>query len=199
MIKREWKLSGLGAVALAVALCAAGVVTNGVPQVTPGYNYAASDGVVGASGATGSNYWSQLGGYELVPADTQLGSGAAPQSVAPSVFQLGAFGAALAANTAGTCNVSSNTCTVTYNHELGVTTLSAGITTAAGAQFVATITDSAITAASKVQAAVYNVTNTTGPVQLVSVVPGSGSVVITFQNNGSSALNGTLAIAWQAN
>ena len=82
---------------------------------------------------------------------------------------------------------------VTLNGVQGIAT-SEALTTAAGAVYTLTITNSVILAGSNVLVTVGNGTNTAGAAVLQSVAPANGSVVIKILNNGSVPFNGTLKI-----
>lgn len=154
----------------------AGLSTNGLPAVV-------------TVATTGGQYFG-VTGYETVAADTARAAGGVPQSVAPTLFQIAALAAGIAAN-AGT--ESSNA--VTLNTVAGTIT-TASLSTAAAGTYVITLTNSTVAATSNVQAAVYDKTNTTPGVLIQSIVPAAGSVVITLKNNGSAALNGTCVVAF---
>lgn len=151
-----------------------GFLSNNVTQVLP-------------SGTSGAIY-SAMTGYERVPMDTELASGAVPQTVAPTAFQIAALSAAMAANAV---TESANAATL---NTLAGTITSAAQTTAAGSTYTVTLTNSAVTATSNVQAAVYSKTNTTPGLTIQSITPAAGSVVIVVKNGGSAAVNGTLVI-----
>jgi hypothetical protein len=83
----------------------------------------------------------------------------------------------------------------TANGQRAVVT-SEALTTAAGSDYVLTLTNSSITAANLVVCSVANGTNTTEGLACNRVQPGSGSAVIHIRNtNASSALNGTIVIS----
>lgn len=92
----------------------------------------------------------------------------------------------------GTASASAGAATV--NGQRGAVTTEA-LTTAAGADYVLTLTNSKVSASSVVVASVDNGTNTTEGVAVNRVTPGNGSVTIRVRNtHASSALNGTLKI-----
>ena len=155
----------------------AGFLTNNVVTVVPS--------------ATAGALYSAVTGYERAPFDTTLASGAVPQTVAPTAFQVAALSAALAANAV---TESSNAATL---NTLAGTITSASQTTAAGSTYTVTLTNSTVTTTSNVQVAVYSKTNTTPGLVVKSVTPAAGSVVIVILNNGTAALNGTLTIPFQ--
>lgn len=74
---------------------------------------------------------------------------------------------------------------------------SEALTTAAGAAYTLTLTNSRITATDIVLASVQNGTNTQGVVVMGLVTPGSSQVVITVRNeHASQAFNGTIKISF---
>lgn len=78
----------------------------------------------------------------------------------------------------------------------GVITTEA-LTTAAGATYTLTLTNSKIAAADQVYVSVANGTNTAGMPVVCTVTPAANSVVIVLQNiHASAALNGTLKISF---
>jgi hypothetical protein len=78
----------------------------------------------------------------------------------------------------------------------GVITTEA-LTTAAGATYTLTLTNSKIAAADQVYVSVANGTNTAGMPVVCTVTPAANSVVIVLQNiHSADALNGTLKISF---
>lgn len=74
---------------------------------------------------------------------------------------------------------------------------SEALTTAAGATYTLTLTNTAIAAADQVFASVWLGTATTGIPMVASVKPAAGSVVIVIENNDlAAAFNGTIKIAF---
>ena len=96
---------------------------------------------------------------------------------------VGASGTATATGGAATCSYQRGTVT------------SEGLTTAAGADYTLTLTNTKVAATSIVLATADNGTNTTEGLAINRVTPGSGSVVILVRNtHASSALNGTIKV-----
>jgi len=94
----------------------------------------------------------------------------------------------------GTKTASATAGAATLNKTQGAIT-SESITTAAGSDYVLTLTNSAIAAADMVIATVQNGTNTTEGLSVQRVQPAAGSVVIRVRNtHASSALNGTIVV-----
>lgn len=74
---------------------------------------------------------------------------------------------------------------------------SEALTTAAGALYTLTITNTTVAAADIAFASLQNGTNSAGTPHIVSVTPGSNSLVIVVRNDhATDALNGTLKIAF---
>jgi len=90
---------------------------------------------------------------------------------------------ATASSGAATCN--GVNCTIT----------SESLTTAAGADYTLTLTNSAISTTSHLLVSVNLGTATTGEPSVSSVKPGSGTATILIRNIGAAALNGTISIA----
>lgn len=153
-----------------------GVYTNGMQGLSVGVPVAGS--------------YNAISGYETLPVDTGRPTGANPSSVAASAFQLAALSAAINVNTqTSTANAATSS---TFMGRI----VTEAVTTAAGANYTMTLTNTICTATSNVQAAVYSGTNTVpGPI-IFSITPAAGSCVILVRNNGTAALNGTLVIVW---
>lgn len=96
----------------------------------------------------------------------------------------------------GTKTASATAGAATLNKNAGVIT-SEALTTAAGATYTLTLTNSTIAAADQVFASVQLGTATTGMPVITTVKPGAGSVVIVVQNiHASAALNGTIKVSF---
>lgn len=179
---RKVKIFGLslgGMVALA-SMALAATWTLNLPLVAP---------VASVPG----NYYPQLTGYELFPADTLLPQGAQPQSVAPSLFQAAALGAAsVATGHTGTASGGA----VTLSVAMGTVT-SESLSTAAGSSYTLTLTNTLVKTTSAVQAQAFLGTSTVGQPTITSITPASGSVVIVVKNTGANAFSGTLTIPFQ--
>ena len=117
----------------------------------------------------------------------------------PSVTTLTASGLATVGSfklDTGTKTASATAGAATLNKDAGVIT-SEALTTAAGATYTLTLTNSAIAAADQVFASVQYGSATAGMPCVTRVTPGSGSVVIIVQNiHASAALDGTIKIAF---
>lgn len=96
----------------------------------------------------------------------------------------------------GTKTATATAGAATLNKSAGVIT-SESLTTAAGALYTLTITDSTIAAADQVMASVRLGSATTGTPTITTVTPAAGSVVIVVQNiHASAALNGTIKVSY---
>jgi len=104
-----------------------------------------------------------------------------------------AFGA-LEANMPSTASATAGAATL--NQAQGIITTEA-LTTAAGATYTLTLTNSAVAAADMVFVTLWNGTNTAGSPSDTTVTPGAGSVIIIVQNiHATAALNGTLKVGF---
>ena len=227
---KTWKKIGLVAGAAGL-LCAAGLYGNGLPFIGPGtYNSVAAVAPQGV--------YTQLAPGQVITStptlqvpsnccgpvvgvDTNLAGGAAPQTVGATPFQIA--GTLLE----GLNNTQTSTVHAATSNTLGGVVITESLSTAAGANYTFTLTNSLINAAYIAagyvpQAALYSSTNTGGRcnntgaqtnastgaqstfsalgttacLQLVSATPAVGSVVLVFANNGTTALNGTMYMAW---
>ncbi len=157
----------------------AGVYTNGLTAIS--------------TGAPASGTYNSVTGYELVPADTGRLIGANPSSVALSSFDVASLAVAMTGNTqTSTANAA------TSNTFLGKI-ITEALTTAAGANYTMTLTNTLVAATSTVQARAYSLSNTTAAnLSIFSITPAAGSVVILVRNNhAATALNGTIVICYQ--
>jgi hypothetical protein len=84
----------------------------------------------------------------------------------------------------------------TLNNQSGAVT-SESLTTAAGAAYALTLTNDRVVGANTVVfAAVANGSNTAGSPVVSTIKTAAGSVVISIQNAGAAAFNGTLVIKY---
>lgn len=140
--------------------------------------------------------YAQLGSLAEISADTETSGGVQPQTVAALAAQIAMIACAMAHNT-----VTSTVHAATSNTFSGQIVTEA-LTTAAGAVYTFTLTNSliaAVTAAGVFANIVFDIrsgTNTVGGMVPSSSTAGAGSTVLTFTNNGTAALNGTMVIAW---
>ena len=101
----------------------------------------------------------------------------------------------------GTINADSSTATATagaatLSKMAGVVT-SESLTTAAGAAYTLTLTNTVIAATDLVFVSLANGTNTQGTLSVTRVTPGSGSATIIINNiHSADALNGTIKISF---
>jgi hypothetical protein len=201
----------LGLLAAAVAggimVGGAGLLTNGLPfLVAPLTNGIQSQtnkilGQLDAGQLNISGTPDCCGAFIAV--DTNLPGGASPQSVAATPFQvamtlLGALQ-----------NLQTSTVHAATSNTLSGVIITEALTTAPGALYTFTLTNSQITAAytsaGNVPAVgMYSISNTGGTVpprnaarvSLVSATAATGSITWVFRNDGNTALNGTMAIGW---
>lgn len=173
------------AVGASVVAMAAGFYTPGMPTVGP---TATANGV---ATVFPNNVVSEMGSAMLVPVDTGLANGQVPQTVAATGFQMAGLYAEMAGNT-GTSTVHA----ATLNTKGGVITTES-LSTAVGATYTFTLTDSLVTATGNpVQVAMYSATNTGGTISLTSTTNAAGSVTFVWTNVGTTAFNGTMTIVF---
>ncbi|HKU52489.1 MAG TPA: hypothetical protein VJQ25_08480 [Nitrospira sp.] len=173
-----------GLVAIPLTAMAAGLYTNGMPTV-------GAVTVNGTAQTVPNGAVSQITARMLMPVDTQLANGQAPQTVAATQFDVASLASEIAANTA-----TSTTHAATLNTLAGTVTTES-LSTAAGSTYTFTLTNSNITTTSSVPMVSFRPkTATSASVQLVSVTQASGSVDFVFKNNGTAAWNGTFILAF---
>lgn len=139
----------------------------------------------------GTTNYPALTGYELAAFDTNTAAGGVPQSVAISSFQIVTLAAGMSINTA------TSTANAATLNTLTGRIVTEALTTAAGANYTMTLTNSTIAATSVMQVGVTSLTNTIPGLSVFSVVPAAGSAVILIKNGGTLALNGTILITFQ--
>lgn len=194
----KWtKKSVLAAALLAgtsLAALAAGLYTNGLPTPRPSTENTTvltpPSGVVNEIYPTSSVGLPNLGTPRL-PVDTNLPSGANPQTVAADPFQVAAVLAGALGNTA-----SSSAAAATLNTLSGIIS-SDYLSTAVGSTVTFTLTNSNIAAADPAPLVAAMPKASTGCwLAPTSVVNASGSTVMVFTNLGPGACNGTFSIAF---
>lgn len=173
-----------------------GWITNGMPPI----GAAVQNGVTVSANPINVNgtlsggealTYSNLGVSALLPVDTELSSGGTPQTVAATAFQIASIAAELFANTA-----TSTVHAATLNTVAGLITTEA-LTTAAGGTYTFTLTNSLLVAgAAAPQIQIRSGTNTGGGFTVTSVTNATGSCAIVITNSGTTALNGTILIAF---
>lgn len=150
---------------------------------------------------------SQVAQNARVPVDTEFVRGVNPASVAATALQIAGVLVEATANTAA--STAAGVVTGATNQFGGVINVAA-LATAPGATFTMSLPNNLITAAylasGKIpQAAIYSAGNTGGGVPpdlmsalmvLQSVTPSVGGCVFVWQNQGASALNGTMTVIW---
>jgi hypothetical protein len=161
----------------------AGWITNGLPTV-----HALVENGVTISPVPLTNLPSVSG---LVPVDVVTLAGAQPITVGATPFQIAAAAAELISNVF-TSTVHAATANVTG----GLITTEA-LTTAAGATYTFTLTNSLLVAgAAAPEVFIKNGTNTAGVPQVTSITNAVGSTVIVVTNIGTAAFNGTMLIGF---
>ncbi len=98
----------------------------------------------------------------------------------------------IVAGSLGTATASSGA--ATSNTQRSIIT-SESITTAAGSDYVLTLTNNRITATSLIMCSVANGSNTTEGLAVNRVQPGVGSAIIHIRNTAGGSLNGTIVIS----
>lgn len=127
--------------------------------------------------------WSNAAGTAEVEAIKVNASDAVELGAGSALVVVGDTGTATSTASAGTVSKQSGTVT------------SEALTTAAGAAWTLTLTNTKIAATSKVFASVENGTNTQGIPVIGTATAGSGSAVIKVYNlHASQALNGTIKV-----
>jgi len=140
----------------------------------------------------------------FLPADTNLTGGASPQTVGPTPFQIAATLLEALANT------QTSTVAAATSNTLGGVIITEALATAPGANYTFTLTNSQITAAytqagNTPQVSIYSLSNTggrllpgrnTARMTLLTATAAVGSIVCVWRNDGQTALNGTMYIAW---
>lgn len=123
--------------------------------------------------------------------------GSTPAAVAATTLSSSGLATVASAKVdTGTKTATATAGAATLNKSSGIIT-SESLTTAAGATYTLTLTNSTIAAADQVFASVQLGGATTGTPAVATVTPAAGSVVIVIQNIASAAaLNGTIKIAY---
>lgn len=98
----------------------------------------------------------------------------------------------------GTKTATATAGAATLNKSAGTVTSDA-LTTAAGANYTLTITNSFVAAGDQAFASVANGTNSAGLPVVATVTPGAGTLTVVVRNaHASAALNGTLLVSFVA-
>lgn len=134
-------------------------------------------------------------GLEQAAFDTQLSAGRSPESSAITTSLLASYILANGGVTTSRGGSASATAgAATLNSGLGKVT-SESITTAAGSDYILTLTNNQIIIGSNIQVSVSNGTNTTEGIAVNRVQSSTGGALIHIRNtNASVALNGTITI-----
>ena len=128
--------------------------------------------------------------------DTEAPQGTQPQTIAVTAAQVAMIACAMVKNTqTSTAGAATSN---TYSGQI----VTEALTTAAGATYTMTLTNSLIGiagAANTYPNIVFDIrsgTNTKPGIVPTSSTAGAGSTVLVFTNTGTAALNGTMIIAW---
>ena len=180
-----------GLAVLVLGLGAAGLYTPSLPRVGP-LNMTYTPSGQQTTGALPYGLSLLSVGTSTIPVDTNLPQGQSPQTVGASLFQVTAGSAAeVTGNTA-----TSTAGAATLNARGGVVTTEA-LTTAPGATYTFTLTNSLFVAGVPFQVVMASGTNLAGTtIAVTSEVVSNGSAVLVFTNTGLVALNGTMKIAF---
>lgn len=166
-------------------------IQNGVTIQVPALT---NNGVV-QTGGVQPNY-AQLSSLAETSFDTEVAAGSQPQTVAAYAVQIAMLACAMVKNT------QTSTAGAATSNTISGQIVTEALTTAAGATYTMTLTNSLIaaTAAAGVYSnIVFDIrsgTNTKAGMVPTSSTAGAGSTVLVFTNNGTAALNGTMVIAW---
>lgn len=140
--------------------------------------------------------YAQISSLAHISADTEASQGMQPQTVAACAAQIAMIACAMVKNT------QTSTVHAATSNTFSGQVVTEALTTAAGAVYTFTLTNSliaAVTAAGVYANILFDIrsgTNTIPGMVPTSSTAGAGSTVLTFTNNGTAALNGTMVIAW---
>lgn len=166
-------------------------IQNGVTIQVP----ALTNNGVAQTGGVQPTY-AQLSSLAEISADTEASGGMQPTTVAAMAAQIAMIAVAMVKNQ------QTSTVHAATSNTFSGSVVTEALTTAAGANYVFTLTNSLIAAVSTAATfanIIFDVrsgTNTVGGLTPVSSVAGAGSTVLTFVNNGTAALNGTMILSW---
>lgn len=166
-------------------------IQNGVTVATP---FITNNGTVVNGGVAPS--YPQLSSLSEISADTEASMGTQPQTVASQAAQIAMIAVAMVKNQ------QTSTVHAATSNTFSGSVVTEALTTAAGAVYTFTLTNSLIGvagAANTYPNIVFDIrsgTNTIPGMVPTSSTAAAGSTVLTFTNTGSAALNGTMVIAW---
>lgn len=137
-----------------------------------------------------------LTGSETIPADTNLSGGRSPQTEKVTAANLRD---AVLANSGTVLGSAPTTATASSGAATAAagrfTVTSEALTTAAGSDYVLTVTNTHVLATSIVLCSAANGTNTTEGLDINRTQPSAGSVIVRVRNtHASAALNGTVKV-----
>jgi len=165
---------------------------------TPGFPNPGPATVNGVAQVAPAGTYPQLSALAEISADTEQGAGAYPQTVAAFAAQIAMLACAMVHNT------QTSTVHAATSNTFSGQVVTEALTTAAGAVYTFTLTNSLIAATTNLATPAYanivfdirSLTNTVPGMTPTSATAGAGSTVLTFTNNGTAALNGTMIIGW---
>lgn len=166
-------------------------IQNGVTVQVP---FITNNNVVVAGGVA-PNY-AQLSSLAEISADTEGSQGQQPQTVAALAAQVAMIAVAMVKNQ------QTSTVHAATSNTFSGSVVTEALTTAAGATYTFTLTNSliaAVTTATTFANIVFDIrsgTNTIIGMVPTSSTAGAGSTVLTFTNTGTAAVNGTFVISW---
>lgn len=166
-------------------------IQNGVTVTVP----ALVNNGVAQNGGVAPTY-AQLSSLAEISADTEVAAGVQPQTVAAFAAQIAMIACAMVKNT------QTSTAGAATSNTFSGQIVTEALTTAAGATYTMTLTNSLIAAApaaNKYTNIIFDIrsgTNTIPGMVPTSSTAGAGSTVLVFTNTGTAALNGTMVIAW---
>lgn len=142
--------------------------------------------------------YAQLDSMAGISADTEATKGSQPQTVAAMAAQIAMIAVAMVKNQ------QTSTVHAATSNTFSGSVVTEALTTAPGAVYTFTLTNSLIAAATNTATPVYaNImfdvrsgTNTIPGLTPTSSTAAAGSTVLTFTNTGTAALNGTMIISW---
>lgn len=140
--------------------------------------------------------YAQLSALSEISADTEVAAGVQPQTVAAFAAQVAMIACAMVKNT------QTSTAGAATSNTFSGQIVTEALTTAAGATYTMTLTNSLIAAtaaAGKYTNILFDIrsgTNTIAGMVPTSSTAAAGSTALVFTNSGTAALNGTMVIAW---
>lgn len=151
--------------------------------------------IAGAAFAANTTFFTSIGDV-VIPISPTTIDGMVIGGTTPAAGSFTTLASTTSKVDTGTKTAAATSGAATLNKNAGVIT-SEALTTAAGATYTLTLTDTTIAAADQVFASAALGTATTGMPAVTTVTPGAGSLVVIVQNiHASAALNGTIKVAF---